>query len=212
MAERVFSGLFARYGALAPLRADITALYEALVKCFEAGNRLYICGNGGSAADCLHIVGELMKSFVLPRPLDAITRQRLNSLYPGDDFSLLQRGLPAYALVENSSLATAFANDESPDMVFAQQVYGYGRKGDALLCISTSGNAQNAVYAAKVANAIGMTTLALTGGSGGALKAVCDHSIVVPEAETYKIQELHLPVYHAICLALEARFFAGEAE
>ncbi|GHV17661.1 phosphoheptose isomerase [Clostridia bacterium] len=169
-------------------------------------NRLYICGNGGSATDALHIVGELAKSFVLKRPIDASFAEST------DDSELLknlQGGLPAFALVENSALASAFSNDVNPEYVFAQQVYVYARKGDCVLGISTSGNSKNVFNALKAAKARGAVTLALTGGIGGKMKTLCECCVCVPETETYKIQELHLPVYHALCLMLEQRLFGN---
>jgi D-sedoheptulose 7-phosphate isomerase len=207
-------GLIAAHAALSPSRRCIWAAYEALERCFAAGGRLYICGNGGSAADALHIVGELAKSFDVERPVDADFAARLRESFPGDAALLLsglQGALPAHALVENSALSSAFANDVRADMAFAQQVYGYGRPGDALLGISTSGRAKNVANAAKVAKAKGMAVIGLTGGSGGELASLCDAPVVVPETETYKIQELHLPVYHALCHMLELRFFGSRA-
>lgn len=206
-AKEILSELYLRYPILLANREQIEACFEALCDCFSKGGRLYICGNGGSAADAMHIVGELMKSFMIKRPFDAQTRSKCEALYPGDDFSALEGGLPALALIGNGAFSSAFANDARADMVFAQQVYCYGRADDILLCISTSGNARNVINAAKVANAMGLTTLALTGGTGGELKQICSLSIIVAQSETFQIQELHLPVYHALCGALEARFF-----
>ena len=174
-----------------------------------------MCGNGGSASDALHIVGELMKSFVLPRRLDEAACQAIKAV-SGEDGDLLcqnlQGALPAIALVNETSLTTAYSNDVAPDMIFAQQVFGYGNAGDVLLGISTSGNSRNVVLAAKVARAKGVGVISLTGETGGALRALSDVTVAVPERETYRVQELHLPVYHALCLILEEEFFGTSAE
>jgi D-sedoheptulose 7-phosphate isomerase len=206
----VLNALIAEHASLSAARHSIGAVYELLEICFASGGRLYICGNGGSAADALHIVGELAKSFDLERPVGGAFADRLRNLFPGDAERLLgglQGALPAYALVENSALSSAYANDVRADMAFAQQVYAYGARGDALLGISTSGGAKNVINAAKVAKAKGMVAVALTGLTGGELAMVCDASVIVPEDETYRIQELHLPIYHALCHMLELRFF-----
>jgi D-sedoheptulose 7-phosphate isomerase len=198
--------LITRHPRLAVCRTEVQAAFELLLKTFTGGGRLYICGNGGSAADALHIAGELVKSFALKRPLDAAFAERVN------DAGLLrnlQGALPAFALVENVALATAFANDCDPEYVFAQQVYAYVREGDCVLGISTSGNSRNIIHALGAARGRGASTAALTGAGGGKMKTLCDVCICVPDADTYKIQELHLPVYHALCLMLEA-YFWGE--
>jgi D-sedoheptulose 7-phosphate isomerase len=192
-----------RYPVLAICETDIQFALEALIKVFEKRHFLYICGNGGSAADALHMVGELAKSFCLKRPLDA---DFVAGAVP-ELAANLQGALPAFALVENTALTTAFANDCAPEYVYAQQVYAYARAGDGVLGISTSGNSGNVVYAIEAARGRGAVTLGLTGEGGGKLKERCDVCICVPERETYKIQELHLPVYHALCLALEEHFW-----
>jgi D-sedoheptulose 7-phosphate isomerase len=202
-----------RYPCLSACKEEIRQAYNTLVRCFENGNRLYICGNGGSAADALHIVGELMKSFVAKRKVDAEFVKRLSELFPNDTDALsgnLQGALPAYALVENTALSTAFSNDEDAGYVFAQQAYGYIREGDVLLGISTSGNSENIIRALKTAKAKGGVTIGLSGDTGGRMKSLCDVCICVPETETYKIQELHLPIYHTLCLMLEVRFWGTE--
>ncbi|HEX3051350.1 MAG TPA: SIS domain-containing protein [Aggregatilineaceae bacterium] len=204
------SDLIHRYSDLTPCAGDITAAFEMLKTIFEAGGKLLICGNGGSAADSEHIVGELMKGFRLRRPLPAADRERLSTANPDQANYLathLQGALPAVALVGHSSLFTAFINDVAADMVFAQQVYGLGRPGDALLSISTSGNASNVLNAVRVARAFGLHTLGLTGPSGGTLRELCDVTICVPGADTAQIQEHHLPVYHTLCSMLEETFF-----
>jgi D-sedoheptulose 7-phosphate isomerase len=186
---------------------------KLVIDCYKNGGKLLVCGNGGSAADCEHIVGELMKGFVLRRELSPEQQSIISGSFPADSeylISNLQQGLPAISLVSHTALMTAFANDQSADLCFAQQVLGYGKQGDVLLAISTSGNSKNILYAAKIAKVIGIKVIALTGKTGGGLKDVCDVLVNVPETETYKVQELHLPFYHALCLAVEEYFF-GES-
>ena len=181
--------------------------YELLEACYEQGGKLLIAGNGGSCADAEHIVGELMKGFVKRREVSdsfAECLRNADEVRGAELAKKLQGGLPAIAL---TGLSTAYLNDVDGDLIFAQQTYGYGRPGDVLIGISTSGNAKNVMYAMTVAKALGMKTIGLTGKDGGALKREADVSVVVPETETFKIQELHLPVYHALCLMLEERFF-----
>ncbi|MDD2762461.1 MAG: SIS domain-containing protein [Opitutaceae bacterium] len=194
-----------RYPRLEGCTSTIQQAFDALRGCYEKDGVVYLCGNGGSAADAEHIVGELMKSFAAHRRLSAGMRARLNDDYLA---ARLEGALRAVALTGQTSLATAFANDVAPDLVFAQQVFGYGRPGDVLWGLSTSGNSRNVLHALKVARAKGMMTLGMTGQDGGAMAALCDVCIRVPETETHKVQELHLPVYHALCLMLEAHFFA----
>jgi len=171
--------------------------------------KLLICGNGGSAADADHIVGELMKEFCVKRPLSAEVRDAFTAF--GEEGRVLANGLqaalPAISLTQHTSLSTAYANDEDAALIYAQQVIGYGRQGDAFLGISTSGNARNVCNAALAAKALGLRTIGLTAAHGGKLVKICDSTIRVPETETYKAQELHLPIYHALCIALEAQFF-----
>ena len=202
--------LISRYPVLAPVKADIRTAYETLKECYERGGKLLIAGNGGSCADSEHIVGELMKGFCLPRTLSDVQQARLRAACP--DFAEhciagLQKALPAVSLVSETALLTAFANDQSADLVFAQQVLGQGRAGDVLLAISTSGNSQNVLYAAGVARAMDLRVVGLTGRTGGRLAALCDSCIRVPADQAYLVQEYHLPVYHTICLALEQEFF-----
>ena len=201
-----------RYPALLPCREDIEASAQCIGDSFARGGKLLIAGNGGSAADAEHIVGELMKSFVLPRPLDASLMERLRKIDPQRGALLaqhLQQGLPAIALDGHPALSTAFQNDCEPQLVFAQQVIGYGREGDALLAISTSGNSENVLYAAIAAKAKGMAVIGLTGARENRLSALADTCIRVPAKETYQVQELHLPVYHALCMMWEKRFFGA---
>lgn len=196
--------LIERYENLIDCENDIKKATNLLIECFNNGNKLLICGNGGSAADCEHIVGELMKGFIMPRTLSDELVSKI------DDKTLtdaLQYGLPSISLVSHTALSTAFSNDQLPSAVFAQQVLGYGKENDILLCISTSGNSLNCVYAAKVAKAIGVKVISLTGAKDSKLSLLSDIVIKVPETETFKIQELHLPIYHAMCLAIENEFY-----
>lgn len=202
--------LIKRYPILECVREDIEAVYGILERCYENGGKLLIAGNGGSAADAEHIVGELMKGFVKRRPVTEEMKEALEKADPvrGKELSeKLQGGLPAIALVDHAALSTAFANDVDGMLSYAQQVNGYGKPGDVFLGISTSGNAENVMYAAVTAKAKGMQVVGLTGKDGGKLAGIADAAVIVPEMETYKIQELHLPVYHALCLMLEHRFY-----
>lgn len=205
--------LIERYPVLAVCRADIEAAAAALCRTFAAGNKLLVCGNGGSAADAEHIVGELMKGFLKPRRLSSAMGEKLRAAFPETGAYLyenLQGALPSISLVNAVALNTAFANDQAPDLTMAQQVLGLGQAGDALLGISTSGNSVNVLYATQVARVQGLTAIALTGESGGKLKDIADITIRVPARETFKIQEYHLPVYHALCIAAEEEFFGRE--
>ena len=215
MEERVsaqLSLLLSRYPALAPLRGEIAAAYELLRDCFEAGGKVLIGGNGGSCADAEHIVGELMKGFKLPRRLPDAEQAALRAVdgeLGADLCAHLQGGLPAIALSSHPSLNTAYLNDVSGEEMYAQQLHVLGRPGDVFLGISTSGNAKNVRYAAIAAKAKGMKVIALSGKTGGALKALADINLIMPSDETYQIQELHLPVYHCLCLMLEQHFFGA---
>ena len=203
--------LISRYPVLAPVKADIRTAHETMKECYERGGKLLIAGNGGSAADSDHIVGELMKGFVKRRPVSAELAEALKQADPERGAELakkLQGGLPAIALTNHAALSSAFANDVDGMLSYAQQVNGYGKAGDVFLGISTSGNAENVMYAAVTAKAKGMKVIGLTGKTGGKLAKIADVAIIVPEQETYKIQELHLPIYHALCLMLEDRFYA----
>ncbi len=202
--------LVERYPVLDAVKDDVRKAYELLEACYEQGGKLLIAGNGGSCADAEHIVGELMKGFVKRREVSdsfAECLRNADEIRGAELAKKLQGGLPAIALTGHAGLSTAYLNDVDGDLIFAQQTYGYGRPGDVLIGISTSGNAKNVMYAMTVAKALGMKTIGLTGKDGGALKREADVSVVVPETETFKIQELHLPVYHALCLMLEERFF-----
>ena len=202
--------LIERYPELAVCQNDIRAAADAIIESYKAGGKLIVAGNGGSAADSDHITGELLKSFVKKRKpeqkfLDALAAIDSDTgTYLSDK---LQGSLPAVALTNNSALMTASLNDVDGNVLFAQQVMGFGKKNDVFLGISTSGNSKDVIYALVVAKALGVKTVALTGKSGGKCKDIADISIIVPQSETFKIQELHLPVYHALCLTIEEYFW-----
>lgn len=211
-AEARIKELVTRYPSLSSLEESLRESAERLIRCYRTGHKIMVCGNGGSAADALHIVGELMKAFVCKRAITEEWQEKFAKLPDGAYMSRnLQMALPAISLVSETGLLTAYANDVAPDMNFAQQVFGQGNEGDVLIAISTSGNSKNVLYAAEVAKAKSITVIALTGRDGGKLKEYADILLNVPEKETFKIQELHLPVYHALCLAVEAEFY-GEAD
>ena len=206
----VFDALIARRPELRQCCRDIEAAFSVLCESFRSGGKLLVCGNGGSASDSAHIVGELMKGFKSRRPLNQRQFEALEFACPGEGKALadhLQQTIKAIALTDQAAISTAFANDVAPDMVFAQQVLGYGRRGDVLIGLSTSGNSRNVVNACKVAKAFGVKTIGFTGEAGGALAGLCDVTIRVPARETYRVQEYHLPVYHALCAMLEAEIF-----
>ena len=206
----LLDNLLERYPALEPCRSDILGVFSMLSESFASGRKLLLAGNGGSAADAEHIVGEMMKSFVFPKALPEGYADELVRIDPGmgaELASMLQGALPAIALDGHTALSTAYMNDCEPRFVFAQQVNGYGRPGDVFLGISTSGNSRNVLYAAVAAKARGMKVAALTGAASAEIDRFADVCIHVPETETYKVQELHLPVYHCLCLMLEVHFF-----
>lgn len=208
--QQLLDQLVERYPKLEQVRRQITDAYEILARCYAQGGKLLIGGNGGSCADAEHIVGELMKGFCKQRPLPQDLKEKLEAADPDQGRHLaecLQGGLAAIALTGHAGLSTAFANDVDPDLVYAQQLCGYACAGDVFLGISTSGNAKNVDYAVTVAKAKGIPVIGLTGKDGGKLGQRADVAVIVPEQETYRIQELHLPVYHVLCLMLEERFF-----
>lgn len=208
--EKHIDLLMSRYPILKETKEDIIKAYLILEECYRNDKKLMIAGNGGSAADAEHIAGELMKRFKILRTVPAQFAKKLEKIDPirGKELSKnLEQGLMAIALVTHEALSTAYINDVDGLGVFAQQLYGFGRKGDVFLGISTSGNSKNVMYAAVVARALGIKVIGLTGDKGGELGEFADVSIKVPEEETYMIQELHLPVYHCLCLMLEDRFF-----
>lgn len=202
--------LIERYPVLKNCEMDLAEAYCLLRDSYEAGGKLLVAGNGGSAADAEHITGELMKSFKKKRPLSDDLKDRLQSAdkVMGNHLSeVLEQPLPSIALVGHEALSTAFLNDKEGTAVFAQQLLGFGKKGDVFLGISTSGNSQNILYAAVTAKAMGISIIALTGASGGRLAGLADCSIRVPETETFKVQELHLPVYHCLSMMIESFYW-----
>jgi D-sedoheptulose 7-phosphate isomerase len=208
-----FESLFLRYPKLEVCKEDIRKAFEILKESFAHDRKLLVCGNGGSAADSEHIVGELMKEFKMKRKIYSDQAYAMMSIDPelGKDLAEnLQGALPAITLTAHSSLTTAYMNDSEPQLVFAQQVNGYGKKGDTFLGITTSGNSKNVLYAAVCAKAKGLHIIGLTGQKQNKLEKFTDVCIHVPELETYKIQELHLPVYHCLCMMLEDEFFGED--
>lgn len=203
--------LVERYPKLECCRDDIEKAYLIMEEAYSRDKKMLIAGNGGSAADAEHIAGELMKRFKTPRTVPAEFAEKLKSIDPERGGGLaknLERGLMAIPLVAHEALTTAYINDVDGLGVFAQQLYGFGREGDVFLGISTSGNSRNVMSATVVARALGIKVIGLTGENGGELAKVADVAVKVPETETYMIQELHLPVYHCLCLMLEDRFLS----
>lgn len=190
-----------RYPKLEACREDIERAAELMINTYKNGGKVLVCGNGGSAADSEHIVGELMKGFMKKRPVD-------DERIPEDMRGGLQGALPAISLPSQCAVLSAFINDVEPEMMYAQLVYGYAREGDLVIGLSTSGNSKNVVNALRVAKSVGAETLALTGERESLLSEMCDVTIRVPETETYKVQEMHLPVYHYLCAETERYFFA----
>lgn len=199
-----------RYPSLTTVKPAIEEACNQLISCYENGGKILVCGNGGSCSDSDHIVGELMKSFELKRPIAVKIQEKLSAISPERGSYLakkLQQGLPAISLTAQTSLITAVANDIDGEVIFAQQVIGYGRPNDVLVAISSSGNSQNVLDACLVAKAMKLKVIGLTGEIGGNMKAFCDILINVPGRRTFMVQELHLPVYHVLCLAVEHHFF-----
>lgn len=192
--------LLERYPALIECREDIERAAELMIETYEKGGKVLCCGNGGSASDSEHIVGELMKGFLLARKV-------IDERIPEDLRDKLQGTLPAISLPSQTSVSSAFVNDCDPEMVYAQLVYGYARDNDLLIAISTSGNSKNVVAAARVAKAVGIKVIALTGKKESKLSEIADVCIKAPETETFKVQECHLPIYHYLCANTEAKFF-----
>lgn len=202
--------LVSRYPALEKCEAEIRAAFELLKNSYEASGKLLVCGNGGSCADSDHICGELLKSFVKKREVEKSLFEKISEVdSEAGEFlaARLQGSLPAISLCAHSALMTACLNDVDGNAMFAQQVMGFGNAGDVFLGISTSGNSKDVIYAAALAKAKGLKTVGLLGKDGGRLAKICDVSIVVPENETFKIQEFHLPIYHALCLQIEENFW-----
>ncbi len=208
--RQFLESLMERIPQIEACRQSITDSFDMIVSCYRNGGKLLVCGNGGSAADAEHIVGELMKEFRLKRRIPDEDKRKLMGKIPdhGDEIaSGLQLALPAISLVSQMSLLTAFANDVNTNMAFAQQVYGYGKEGDVLIAISTSGNSENILNAARVAHAFGIRVIGLTGETGGLLGPLCDVAICAPEEKTFLIQEMHVPIYHTLCAMIEEEFY-----
>ena len=200
----MFHSLFQRYPCLEENKNDIYNAFSAMAQCFRNGGKVLCCGNGGSAADCDHFAGELLKGFLKKRPLSPEEKAAIGCDFLADN---LQKGLPVISLCTHSALITAYSNDAEPSLIYAQQVYAYAKENDVLLCLSTSGNSENVVYAALAAKAAGIKSVAITGANESRLSEICNVCIRLPETETYKIQELTLPVYHCIAAMLEDNFF-----
>ena len=199
----IFKELYERYPQLKGCEGEISKAFDLLLPCYRNGGKVLTCGNGGSAADAEHIVGELLKKFRKHRDIDSSVAEKL----PPELVAKLEGALPAVSLVSMSGILTAFANDVAWETAFAQQVYGLGKPGDVLIALSTSGNSENCINAALVAKAKGLKVISMTGADGGKLDDLADAAIKVPEVETYKVQELHLPIYHALCAAIEEGLF-----
>ncbi|MBQ6845618.1 MAG: SIS domain-containing protein [Oscillospiraceae bacterium] len=195
--------LFERYPKLEACKEDIEKALELILDTYKNGGKVLLCGNGGSAADCEHIVGELMKGF---KNMRKVSDERL----PEEIREKLQGSLPAISLPSQSAIISAYCNDISSEMVYAELVYGYAKREDLVIALSTSGNSKNIVRAAEVAGCLGVKTLALTGMGGGELSKLATVTIKVPETETYKVQELHLPIYHYLCAETEKKIFGNE--
>lgn len=207
--------LILRYPQLKDISFKIEEAAERLIRCYQNGNKVLICGNGGSSSDSDHIAGELLKGFEQRRPLDESIRRQLASVSGERGVYLaekLQTGLPAISLSAHSGVVTAVVNDIDASLIYAQQVIAFGSPGDVLIGISTSGNAQDVIDAAITARAKEMTVIGLTGETGGKLKVCCDIIINVPEKRTSWVQELHLPVYHTLCLIIENYFFGIDGQ
>lgn len=201
--KEIYSDLLERYSVLEACKDEIYIAYKMMRECYCSGGKVLVCGNGGSAADADHIVGELMKGFLLKRTIDTPAVNGDNEI-----ISHLQGPLPAVSLNAHSALLSAFSNDLEFDYAYAQQVYGLGNKGDVLIALSTSGNSASVVNAVRAAGAKGVISVGITGNKDSLMSEKCDVCIKLPETETFKIQELTLPVYHCLCAMLEADFFA----
>lgn len=204
MVKDIFEELFERYPALEVCREDINRAYLALKECYDNGGKLLCCGNGGSCADSDHLVGELMKGFLKQRPLSADEKSKFSEQSVANG---LQKGLPAISLTAQTALMTAFLNDCDTALVYAQQVYGYAKKNDVLIGFSTSGNSKNVVYALDAAKAAGIKSITVTGSKESKCSENSNICIRLPETETFKIQELTLPVYHCLAAMIEATYF-----
>ena len=202
--------LIARYPQLHICRDSLLQSIKAMCQCYKVGGKVIVCGNGGSASDAEHIVGELMKGFIKKRPLNEELYKKMQTVCPEESdylYKNLQSPLPAISLMNAVALNSAFANDQAPDLAMAQQLLGLGQPADILIGISTSGNSSNVIYALQMARTLGIKTIGLIGGRQCKMQDICDIVIAAPEQETYKIQELHLPIYHMLCMAVEEEFF-----
>ena len=208
--NKFLKNLLERFPELTSLSGELDHAFTMIKETYEKEGTVFVCGNGGSAADSEHIVGELMKGFVLKRPVKAEFRSRLAALYGEEGQKMangLQEGLRAVALTSHPALNTAFANDVDGSMVFAQQVFVLGRPGDVFLGLSSSGNSVNVVKALQIAKAKGLKTIAMTGENGGKCRGLADCLINAPHRETFRVQEYHLPIYHTLCLMIEDCFY-----
>lgn len=211
--EKQLEALIQRYPELKGCKAHIRYAFSLLVDAFDRNKKMLIAGNGGSAADSEHIAGELMKRFKSPRPLKKELAEKILSVDPERGKRLvsnLEMPLRAVPLTSHIAITTAYMNDADATGVFAQQLLGYGDDGDVFLAISTSGNSENIINACVVAKAMNIKIIGLSGKNESKLSSIADVCIRVPETETYKIQELHLPVYHCLCLMLETHYFGEE--
>ncbi len=202
--NKIFNELIERYPCLGSCSGEILLAYNIMVEGFLKNGKLLCCGNGGSAADCDHLVGELMKGFLKKRPLSEEEKLKINDEFISQN---LQKGLPAISLCTHSALMTAFENDVAPSLAFAQQVYAYANSEDFLVVFTTSGNSENVVYALKAAKAKGIKSIAITGKKESLCSEIADVTIKLPETETFKVQELTLPVYHCLAAMIEDNFF-----
>ncbi|MGD1818269.1 MAG: D-sedoheptulose-7-phosphate isomerase [Pleomorphochaeta sp.] len=208
--DNKFSQLLERFPKLEYSKEAIIKADKLLIETAKNNKTIFTMGNGGSASDSDHIVGELMKSFIKKRDLNDEYKEKLINIDKKLGTELaneLQGGIKSISLTQHNALSTAFSNDVNPQLGFAQQLSVLGEKGDSVICITTSGNSKNVIYAAIVAKAKGLNIIGLTGKGGGILRNFCDICIEVDEKETYKIQELHLPIYHALCISLEQEFW-----
>lgn len=204
------NAFFERHPDLLPLKDQILEACHTLITVFQNGNKLLLCGNGGSCADCDHIAGEFLKGFLLKRPVYTEIQNVMADKYGemgAEIAEKLQMGLPTISLVTHSAAISAFENDVDPELIYAQQVLAYGKPGDVLIGISTSGGAKNVAAAVMTANSIGVKTIGLTGKDGGKLAQLADLALIMPECETYRIQEDHLAVYHLLCAVVEYEIF-----
>ena len=211
--NQILDTLIHRYPEQDTFKTEINRASDALIACYKNGNKILVCGNGGSCSDSDHIVGELMKGFENMRPVGERMKNELAEIAGDRGMYLagkLQQALPAISLTTHSALITAVANDTDASLIFAQQVMGYGKDGDVIIGISSSGNSQNVIDALITAKAKKMTVIGLTGATGGKMKAFCDILLNVPEKRTAFVQELHLPVYHTLCMMVENHFFGNK--